>query len=629
MAKFSEFMQHSRIAKLITPDSDGTPVAGDELAGNKAEAAHVTADAAQPAQKHDDQGITQDEIVTQLVTTGSQPATFTRSTSTTADTPDDNLERNLERDSLDDKSEPYTDTDWEDALHSLPTHQRPLQRLLPMTARVGVLGLVAIAMWWTWPRSDDSNLWINDARAGDVPSFAVVNPANVEQAGVVARAASPTPDATHQAEQFTNIVIVTPTSPSAASNAATNGDNASNPASDSVGNNGESTQDTTLAEPIVLEASGLVTDATTGAIIIEIPEAVPVEALLPALEEETAVAVQAAQSEIILIPTATPTAQAVAVVDTSAIPKVEIVPAIGVKFTPTPAAPTPTTTPTEVPTATPPPIGPGRLWSTFTPLSLGKSDHFWIGSPFENFSVNRFASPSYQFGSTAGNRYRPHHGLDYSNPSGTPVQAAVEGTVVHAGPDDPDVLGPYPNFYGKAVVIRLDQQLPVAGGQLDVFVLYGHLSEVRAEVGQRVQPSDIVGLVGMTGIAIGPHLHVEARLGANTYDHTVNPYLWLQPEEGSGAVAVRVLTAKGRTWAGAKVSIARFDGGRAVWGRQIETYLDTENIGPDPLWGENGAMGDVPAGSYYLIATINGESIRTEFTVNAGETTFVEIRTEQ
>jgi hypothetical protein len=169
----------------------------------------------------------------------------------------------------------------------------------------------------------------------------------------------------------------------------------------------------------------------------------------------------------------------------------------------------------------------------------------------------------------------------------------------------------------------------VAGGEIDVFVLYGHLNEVRVEVGQQVQPADIVGLVGMTGIAIGPHLHVETRLGANTYAHSVNPYLWLKPDAGNGAVAVRVLTANGRTWAGAKVSIARFEGSKAVWARQIETYLDTENIGPDPLWGENGAMGDVPAGSYYLIANINSENIRAEFTVNAGETTFVEIRTTQ
>jgi len=69
--------------------------------------------------------------------------------------------------------------------------------------------------------------------------------------------------------------------------------------------------------------------------------------------------------------------------------------------------------------------------------------------------------------------------------------------------------------------------------------------------------------------------------------------------------------------------------GRAVWGRQIETYLDTENIGPDPVWGENGAMGDVPAGSYSLFANINGENIRTDFTVSEGATSFVEVRTKQ
>jgi murein DD-endopeptidase MepM/ murein hydrolase activator NlpD len=654
MAKISEFMQHSQlIAQLLkghsagdatsesqsvdaagdTPDSldpmSGVPT-GTDAPPHDTPAASVstlppasTGPASQDVAEvdtpvdgtandeahtsHDltagDQTLPQDEIVSQTDTSATTPESGRAAEEAAPIMPsmvifDD-----------DDPTAQYSDSGWEEALQSLHAPQRPLQRLMPMGARIGVLGLVAVALWWTWPRDDDSSLWVSDARAGELPSLAVINPLNVEQTGVVARAASPTLDATGQAEQFTNIVIVTPT--------ATQVENA-----------GSEDVDAALEEPLVLEASALVTDAETGAIIIEIPEAVPVEAMMPALQEESAAV---GQTEIVLIPTATPspTAHAAAEVEAAAVPKVEIVPAIGVKFTPTAENPTPTVTPTEAPTATPPPIGPGRLWSTFNPLPASDSDHFWIGNPFEGMSSNRFASPSYQFGSTAGNRYRPHHGLDFSNPSGTPVQAAVEGTVVHAGPDDPDVLGPYPNFYGKAVVIRLDQQLPVAGGQLDVFVLYGHLSDVRAEVGQHVQPSDIIGLVGMTGIAIGPHLHVEARLGANTYDHSVNPYLWLKPTEGNGAVAVRVLTAKGRTWAGAKVSIARFEGGRAVWGRQIETYLDTENIGPDPNWGENGAMGDVPAGAYYLIATINGESVRAEFTVNAGETTFVEIRTEQ
>jgi murein DD-endopeptidase MepM/ murein hydrolase activator NlpD len=241
----------------------------------------------------------------------------------------------------------------------------------------------------------------------------------------------------------------------------------------------------------------------------------------------------------------------------------------------------------------------------------------------------QLASPNYQFGSTAGGRYRIHHGMDISDPMGTPIRAAVTGEVVHAGWDDPELLGPYNGFYGNAVVIRLDQRLPVAGGEMDVYVLYGRLSETLVEKGQRVQPDDIVGRVGMSGIAIGPHLHVEMRLGANTYEHSVNPYLWVQPKDKSGAVAVRLLTADGRTWPRARLSLARFEGGKAVWARVIETYSDNENITPDPMWGENGAMGSVPPGYYVLVGNVNGERVRAELTVESGKTTFVELRTQQ
>jgi murein DD-endopeptidase MepM/ murein hydrolase activator NlpD len=271
-------------------------------------------------------------------------------------------------------------------------------------------------------------------------------------------------------------------------------------------------------------------------------------------------------------------------------------------------------------------LAPGRLWSTFAPAP--DSDHFWVGRAFGP-NAEQLASPSYQFGSTAGNRYRTHHGVDISNPFGTPVLAATDGEVVHAGPDDTVLLGPYNNFYGNVVAIRLDRKLSVAGGELDVFLLYGHLSQVTVAVGQRVRPEDVVGMVGMTGIAIGPHLHVEIRLGANTYFSNVNPYLWMAPLEGHGAVAVRALTADGRTWPAARISLVRYAGGSAVWARQIETYMDVENIGPDPSWGENGAMDGVPAGSYYVIGVINGERVSAEITVQAGKTTFVELRTKQ
>jgi len=273
--------------------------------------------------------------------------------------------------------------------------------------------------------------------------------------------------------------------------------------------------------------------------------------------------------------------------------------------------------------------GPTRAWSSFQPKPPEENDHFWVESPFMNTEYNKVAAPSYQFGSTAGGQYRPHHGIDIANYWGTPIQAGAAGTVVFAGLDDPTPMGPYPNFYGNTVVIKLDRKLPVAGGELDAYVLYGHLSRVTVTAGQQVAPTDIVGEVGMTGIAIGPHLHFEMRVGENTYQNSVNPYLWLKPAPGEGVVAVRLVTADGRSWPGARLTLARFEDGRAVWGRLIETYLDNENIGPDPSWGENGAMGDVPAGYYVLIGNVNGESVRAEFFVRDGQTTFVEIRTKQ
>jgi murein DD-endopeptidase MepM/ murein hydrolase activator NlpD len=292
--------------------------------------------------------------------------------------------------------------------------------------------------------------------------------------------------------------------------------------------------------------------------------------------------------------------------------------------------PAPTFTPLPVPTALPEPVaGPIRKWASFQPLPPEQNDHLWVGPAFVAGEYNQIGAPSYQFGSTGGGRYRPHHGLDVANPHGSPVRAGVAGEVVHAGVDDPVLIGPYNNFYGNTVVILLDQKLSVGGGQLDVFLMYGHLSQVNVQQGQRVQPGDIVGAVGMTGIAIGPHLHIEMRVGANTYQHSVNPYLWLTPLPGNGAVAVRLLTADGLSWPGQRLTLARFENGQAVWGRMIETYLDNENIDPDPVWGENGAMGDVPAGYYVLVGNVAGESIRAEFFVREGQTTFVEVRTKQ
>ena len=536
-----------------------------------------------------------------------------------------------------------------------PKNRRSSGKALPATARLGFLGLAAVVMWLSWPRVGDLALTLFPQGSADDVALAMVNPANVPALRVTrGPEIIPVDNETEESSRtdaLDAIIVVTPT-PGETDNAGSGEDIAVEPASthDSpvqgpVGlilageqvpisdSNPEATVDPALLSDMLAPLLEEQINPTPLVIDLEIPagDAVRSSDGLGGANLRAPSGRSGAFPQIMLLPTATPTSDPFRDIEAPAgIPSVEIVPAVGVKYTPTPT-PAPTATPLPQPTALWAASGPtsGRLWSSFAPLPPDRGDHFWIGNPFAEHGANGMPSPNYQFGSTAGGRYRPHHGVDISNPSGTPVEAGVVGEVVFAGADDSTLLGPYNNFYGNAVVIRLDQRLPVAGGQLDVYVLYGHLSEVRASAGQEVQPSDVVGLVGMTGIAIGPHLHVEARLGANTYSHSVNPYLWMQPRAGTGAVAVRLLTADGKTWAGAKLSIARFEGGKAVWARQIETYLDTENIGPDPAWGENGAMGDVPAGYYYLIGRVNGESIRAEFPVNAGETSFVEIRTQQ
>ena len=271
---------------------------------------------------------------------------------------------------------------------------------------------------------------------------------------------------------------------------------------------------------------------------------------------------------------------------------------------------------------------PGSLWPTFEAPDSASGEHFWLEPPFPG-GFNQLYSPGYQFGSTGGGRYRIHHGIDIGNPVGTPVLASASGVVVHAGPDNPTLLGPYNDFYGNSVVIRLDRKLTTARGEQEVYVLYGHLVSVEVQEGQWVGAGDFLGGVGMTGIAIGPHLHLEVRVGQNSYLHTVNPALWMRPAAYAGTIVVRLLSENGRTWPGAQLSLFRYEEGGARWYRVIETYPELESIGPDPAWGENGALGHVPAGSYHITANVNGEKVGLDITVQTGETTFVELRTNQ
>ncbi len=94
------------------------------------------------------------------------------------------------------------------------------------------------------------------------------------------------------------------------------------------------------------------------------------------------------------------------------------------------------------------------------------------------------------------NRIRAHKGVDYAAPTGTPVRAAGEGRVRFVGRQ-----GGYGN------VIELEHGSGVV-------TVYGHLSRFAARLhrGQRVDLAQVIGYVGSTGLATGPHLHYEYRV---------------------------------------------------------------------------------------------------------------------
>ncbi|MCB0037398.1 MAG: peptidoglycan DD-metalloendopeptidase family protein, partial [Anaerolineales bacterium] len=143
--------------------------------------------------------------------------------------------------------------------------------------------------------------------------------------------------------------------------------------------------------------------------------------------------------------------------------------------------PTPTTIATvAVPTVTPVPTEPtgptATAQPTYTPPALPATsgdEHYWLRRPVEEGGIV-WTDKFYPYGSTRGGTLRPHHGVEFNVPYNTPIIATAAGTVVFAGADNQELLGPHLDFYGNAVVIEHE---PRFQGQ-PVYTLYGHLNEV-------------------------------------------------------------------------------------------------------------------------------------------------------
>jgi murein DD-endopeptidase MepM/ murein hydrolase activator NlpD len=99
-----------------------------------------------------------------------------------------------------------------------------------------------------------------------------------------------------------------------------------------------------------------------------------------------------------------------------------------------------------------------------------------------------------------------HSGLDIDAPIGTPVRATADGDVTTAAME---------GGYGREIVIDHGH---------DIMTVYGHLSAIGVFPGQHVARGQVIGYVGQSGRATGPHLHYEVRV----HNVPVNPHKYLR-----------------------------------------------------------------------------------------------------
>jgi murein DD-endopeptidase MepM/ murein hydrolase activator NlpD len=97
-------------------------------------------------------------------------------------------------------------------------------------------------------------------------------------------------------------------------------------------------------------------------------------------------------------------------------------------------------------------------------------------------------------------RWKMHPGMDISAAAGTAVEATAPGRVTFAG---------YRSGYGNTIVVDHGDSLKT---------LYAHLSRVHVVRGELVEQNEVIGAVGSTGRATGPHLHYEVRFRGRPVD---------------------------------------------------------------------------------------------------------------
>lgn len=196
---------------------------------------------------------------------------------------------------------------------------------------------------------------------------------------------------------------------------------------------------------------------------------------------------------------------------------------------------------------------------------------------------------TYLYASTSNGKRDVHHGVEFQNAFGTPIHTAGDGKVVFADSDKTVKFSPWNNFYGNVVIIRHADEM---------YTLYAHLSAVLVQAGNEVEAGDVIGQVGMSGGATGPHLHFEVRQGGDYVDYfsTQNPELWLSPNPGTGAISITLKTERETNYEH-PIVVARLadEGGEALFTYYIRSYAKGFEHN-----AEDAALNNLPAGRYKI-----------------------------
>ncbi len=171
----------------------------------------------------------------------------------------------------------------------------------------------------------------------------------------------------------------------------------------------------------------------------------------------------------------------------------------------------------------------GKLKSAFRHIRNGKPEYFTADGRSLKRPFIRMPIPYARITSGFGMRRHPvlgrmrgHMGIDYAARSGTPIMAAGDARVKFVG---------WKGGYGRTVI------LDHGGGRT---TLYAHMSGfAKIRPGQRISQGTVIGRVGSTGLATGPHLHYEFRLNGrhrNPLSMTMPPP---EPLRGQALVAFK------------------------------------------------------------------------------------------